>query len=873
MSIFKCKMCGGDLDIQAGTSVAVCQYCGSKQTLPKLDNDKKMMLYDRANHFRRNSEFDKAMSIYEQILNEDNTDAEAYWSIVLCRYGIEYVEDPATHKRVPTVNRTQYTSIFDDEDYKSALHYADDAQKEIYENEAKTINEIQKGILAISQQEEPFDVFICYKETDSQGRRTADSVLANDLYYQLTQEGFKVFFSRITLEDKLGAAYEPYIFAALNSAKVMVVLGTKPEYFNAAWVKNEWSRYLALIKNGEKKILIPAYKDMDPYDLPEEFAHLQAQDMSKLGFMQDLIRGIKKITAVDEPKSVVKETIVKNEQIDVDALLRRGFMFLEDGDWNQAKVYFDKVLDTKPENAQAYLGKLLAENELPKESLLAELSVDLNEFSNYNKAVRYADHDLKNRLEQYNVQVKENIEKSQIEAARNTHSEIEKGKIKAFSSSNFAESFVFLSLGITISIMGVIAMYDYLTTKYVLPLIFLGIIPLAISLLACLLNKFDVQNPTDSEAVHYVLQKGQSIEVIDFHVNKKDKTINLIITLLPILFVTINMLIARAAAYDYADWSDWPEVCTWVISLATGIVIGLVLNIVENNKKLKKNDFYSIVQINILDDYNNFQEANKGLKKKFNKQFIKSILFAVVAIIIIIAVTIVFSLSISQIKYNAAVNAYESGNYEEAYNAFDELGGYKDSLEKQENMLFYIELEKLVNISVGDILEFGDKSWNVLAVENNKALIILTNSEWSLENVDYTDNYRLEDSWKWKTSAIRTELNDDFYNGFGNIHKEFIVQTNVYDDDGSYTQDYVFILSHSEVEKYFSSNEDRRFSDGDTWYVSWWLRPTSDDNAYYYINDLGEFEYDEDPYIYGEYAIRPAMWIDLSKIVTSQQSN
>lgn len=80
MSIFKCKMCGGDLDIQAGTSVAVCQYCGSKQTLPKLDNDKKMMLYDRANHFRRNSEFDKAMSIYEQILNEDNTDAEAYWS-------------------------------------------------------------------------------------------------------------------------------------------------------------------------------------------------------------------------------------------------------------------------------------------------------------------------------------------------------------------------------------------------------------------------------------------------------------------------------------------------------------------------------------------------------------------------------------------------------------------------------------------------------------------------------------------------------------------------------------------------------------------------------------------------------------------------
>lgn len=238
MAIFKCKMCGGTIEFEQGATVGVCDSCGTKQTLPRLDDDKKANLYDRANHFRRNNDFDKAMSIYEQILNEDNTDAEAYWSLVLCRYGIEYVEDPATHKRIPTVNRAQFTSIYMDEDYKSALQYADGYQKTIYEEEAKAIDEIQKGILEISSKEEPFDVFICYKETDANGRRTQDSVLANDLYHQLTQEGFKVFFSRITLEDKLGTAYEPYIFAALNSSKVMVVLGTKPEYFNAVWVKN-----------------------------------------------------------------------------------------------------------------------------------------------------------------------------------------------------------------------------------------------------------------------------------------------------------------------------------------------------------------------------------------------------------------------------------------------------------------------------------------------------------------------------------------------------------------------------------------------------------------------------------------------------------
>lgn len=170
MAVFKCKICGGTLEINNNQSVATCEYCGTKQTLPKLDDERKANLYDRANHFRRNNDFDKAMSIYEQILNEDNTDAESYWSILLCRYGIEYVEDPATHKRVPTVNRAQYTSIFDDEDYKSALQYADGFQREIYQSEAAAINEIQKGILAISQKEEPFDVFICYKETDSSGR-------------------------------------------------------------------------------------------------------------------------------------------------------------------------------------------------------------------------------------------------------------------------------------------------------------------------------------------------------------------------------------------------------------------------------------------------------------------------------------------------------------------------------------------------------------------------------------------------------------------------------------------------------------------------------------------------------------------------------
>ncbi len=415
MALFKCKMCGGTLEINSET-VATCEYCGTQQTLPKLSDDRRANLYDRANHFRRNNEFDKAMGIYEQILNEDNTDAESYWSLVLCRYGIEYVEDPATRKRVPTVNRAQFTSIFDDDNYKSALQYADGAQRHLYEEEAKVINEIQKGILAISQKEEPFDVFICYKETDRNGRRTPDSVLANELYHQLTQEGFKVFFSRITLEDKLGVAYEPYIFAALNSAKVMVVLGTKQEYFNAVWVKNEWSRYLALIRNGANKILIPAYRDMDPYDLPDEFSHLQSQDMSKLGFMQDLIRGIKKLAQTETSKqTVVKETVIASGNANTAPLLKRAFMFLEDGDWNSANEYCEKVLDIDPECAQAYLGKLMAELHVRKQESLKDCAKPFDGINNYQKTIRFANDELRAALMGYIDHINERNENARLE--------------------------------------------------------------------------------------------------------------------------------------------------------------------------------------------------------------------------------------------------------------------------------------------------------------------------------------------------------------------------------------------------------------------------------------------------------------------------
>ncbi len=363
MAIIKCKMCGGDMELSTDKTFGTCEYCGNVMTLPRISDEQRTAAFNRGNHFRRTGEFDKALAVYERMVAQDDTDAEAHWCCALCRFGIEYVEDPATYEWLPTCHRASFDSFLEDVDYQAALANSDGITRRQYQRDAAKIAEVQRGILATSQNEEPFDVFICYKESDEQGSRTRDSILAQEIYYQLTEQGRRVFFARITLEDKGGAEYEPYIFAALNSAKVMITVGTRPEHLNAVWVKNEWSRFLSLMKKDHSKLLLPCYRDMDPYDLPEALSVLQSYDMAKIGFLQDLIRGVNKVLDASQPAPAapVVQQVVQTGGGNMQALLKRGYIALEDEEWKGAQELFDRVLDLDAENAQAYLGMALAE--------------------------------------------------------------------------------------------------------------------------------------------------------------------------------------------------------------------------------------------------------------------------------------------------------------------------------------------------------------------------------------------------------------------------------------------------------------------------------------------------------------------------------
>ncbi len=397
MLTYLCRCCAAPLEIKQGATVCRCSYCDVLQTLPRLDHDEKAQLWERADALRRSAEYDRAMALYQQLAELDSTDPDAYWCMTLCRYGVEYVEEQGSRRRVPTLNRIQYAPVIDDEDYRRATRLADNDQRRLYMEEAMRLEELRRATIEVSMTEQPYDIFICYKETDSKGRRTEDSVIAGQLYRAFSAEGWRVFFARVSLEEKAGTVFEPYIFAALNSARMMFAVGTSPENFNAVWVRNEWSRYLFRLSEKGGGELVVLYKNMLPEHLPEEFAHLQRYDMSAPDVMEDLLRGARKVlsTGAVTAEEQAEEQV---EGVTAETLLRRAELALEDREFQNAYTFCERALDAQPENAMAYVYKLLAEFGVSKTEQLADVTEDIGASGSYKKAVRFADEQLKAQL-------------------------------------------------------------------------------------------------------------------------------------------------------------------------------------------------------------------------------------------------------------------------------------------------------------------------------------------------------------------------------------------------------------------------------------------------------------------------------------------
>ena len=213
---------------------------------------------------------------------------------------------------------------------------------------------------------------------------------------------------------------------------------------------------------------------------------------------------------------------------------------------------------------------------------------------------------------------------------------------------------------------------------------------------------------------------------------------------------------------------------------------------------------------------------------------------------------------------------------------------YKDSLDKQKEIMRSEEWKK--ECPVGEIILFGsyeqdnntangkeDIEWLVLAKDENRILVI---SSYALDCQQYNTAYT---SVTWETCSLRKWLNGTFLNAaFSEEERAMIPSMTVSADKnpsystspGNSTTDQVFLLSITEANKYFSSDEARKCAptayakaqgcyanNGNCW---WWLRsPGYDSHNAANVSSGGSVNESGRNVNIDNSAVRPALWVNL----------
>lgn len=286
--------------------------------------------------------------------------------------------------------------------------------------------------------------------------------------------------------------------------------------------------------------------------------------------------------------------------------------------------------------------------------------------------------------------------------------------------------------------------------------------------------------------------------------------------------------------------------------------------------------------------------------KKASAKRIRGLAIAICAVTAVAALFFASMRIIPTVRYRAAIDLMEIGEYDEAIATFEALDGYKDSAGKADACT-------LLKAQVGDYVSFGsyeqdnDTSngneaieWLVLDKKGSKMLVI---SKYALDAAPYNTKWI---DVTWESCTLRSWLNGDFYNSaFSENEKAMIPKVTVTADKnpdynttpGINTEDHVFLLSIDEANKYFSNKAARMCSPTDyakatgastsnSYTVDgkaacwWWLRsPGYRQSIAAHVSGDGWVNcYGSLVYIANE-CVRPALWIDPDAEAASKDNN
>lgn len=284
-----CQVCGGKLK-DYGTYYK-CENCDTEYRVDESMSQEEADAYFRKMNAFEDAErnlrinppkFDDAESEFELIVQKYPDWSAGYWGLVRAKFGIKFEQD-SSGDAVPSCYKSTYEDFRDTDEYKKAIELAETPElRQSYEKMAAYIARTAAEWREEAQKYD-YDVFISFKASDdSDGSETRDSREMQNLYTYLTQHGYKVFFSPVTLrtEGYSGRRSEPYIFNALDKSEALIVYGSRKEYFTSTWVQNEWQRYLRAMERGRrpKNSLLVLYEGFNPKELPLGLRRIQAID-------------------------------------------------------------------------------------------------------------------------------------------------------------------------------------------------------------------------------------------------------------------------------------------------------------------------------------------------------------------------------------------------------------------------------------------------------------------------------------------------------------------------------------------------------------------------------------------------------------------
>ena len=393
--LFKCKQCGGELKL-VSKAQGICTWCHSRQTVPVFEDgqqeDKLKELYERAEFYRREGDFSNARKNLEEILKQGHKDAEIHWLLALCKFGITYVDNPTTHQQVPTFCMMQkWSSFIADADYEMALQLAGEEEKAIYTAQAQDISDMQSQIVNLQRTEPKADVFVCCDDADAKGK-----AIAAELTKRMKAEKIQVFYAD---ENPYLAGLkktEPYIFNALMSARVMLLVISSREAAVSPRVRNEWRRFLYRQKNNDRLSMIPVLVEMDSDGMPKDLWHLSltAKKVDQPGTMTEVIREVQKClnenrTEKSVPGQAPKSSAEQQEEIRRETQKRQrekqiqlAFQHITDGRHDLAMDLCMQVMREEPKNPHAHFCLFMMDLNLrgdSEESCLKNVIRDLSE--------------------------------------------------------------------------------------------------------------------------------------------------------------------------------------------------------------------------------------------------------------------------------------------------------------------------------------------------------------------------------------------------------------------------------------------------------------------------------------------------------------